>query len=216
MGLTGLLGGLISSTALTLGFAQRSRQEPAHARPLALGILISWTVMVARVAVVLLIINARLAMALAPRLGLFAAASLLSCALLVFRRPKRRAAEKGSIPPRANPFALGPAIRFGLLFGGIQFAAKAAEKYLGTAGLYLTGALAGLTDVDAITLSMAELASRSPDSITAAARTVLIAITANTALKTGMVAFLGDPALRRAILPYALLTLAAGVGAILV
>jgi uncharacterized membrane protein (DUF4010 family) len=214
MGLTGLLGGLISSTALTLGFAQRSRQEPAHARALALGILVAWTVMVGRVLVVLLVTSPRLAVEIAPRLGVIAAASLAGCALLA-RRPSRTA-QTTAIPPHANPFALGPAIRFGLLFGAIHFAAKAAEKYLGTAGLYLAGGIAGLTDVDAITLSMAELASRSPESIAAALRTVLIAIVANNGLKTGIVVLLGDPALRRSLLPYALLILAAGVAAIVI
>jgi uncharacterized membrane protein (DUF4010 family) len=212
MRLTGLLGGLVSSTALTLGFAQRSRQEPGYARALALGILVSWTVMLARVAVVLLVVNPPLAAALAPGLGLLAVASLLSSALL-----GRGAGTPGTstIPARANPFELGPAIRFGLLFGVIHFAAKAAEKYLGTAGLYLTGAAAGLTDVDAITLSMADLAARSPLSASAAARTVLIAILSNTVMKAGMAAVLGHPALRRAILPYAALILAAGAGAVL-
>ena len=211
LGLTGLLGGLVSSTALTLGFTQRSKQVPAQAPALALGILIAWTVMLARVAVAVLVVSPHLAAVLTPRLALIAVASLVGCALL-----RRSTAKKqtGTVPARANPFELGPAIRFGLLFGAIHFAAKAAERYLGETGLYLAGAVAGLTDVDAITLSMADLAGRSPDSTAAAARTVLIAILANTAMKTGMVTVLGDPALRKAILPCAALTLAAGVVAI--
>jgi uncharacterized membrane protein (DUF4010 family) len=211
LGLTGLLGGLVSSTALTLGFAERSKREPAHANQLALGILIAWTVMMGRVAIAVLVISPHLAAVLMPRLALIAVATLVGCAFL------RRSAAKsqtGTVPARANPFALRPAIRFGLLFGVINFAAKAAERYLGETGLYLASAVAGLTDVDAITLSMADLATRSPESIAAPARAVLIAILANTAMKTGMAAVLGHPALRRAILPYAALTLAAGVVAV--
>ena len=82
-----------------------------------------------------------------------------------------------------NPFELREAIRFGLLFGVITFVAKAAEVYLGTAGLYLAGAIAGLTDVDAISLSMANLASVGGASTEVAARTVVIAVLSNTLVK---------------------------------
>ncbi len=59
IGLTGLLGGLVSSTAVTLGFSQRSRAEPAQATPLALGILIAWTVMFVRVVVLVAAVGER-------------------------------------------------------------------------------------------------------------------------------------------------------------
>jgi uncharacterized membrane protein (DUF4010 family) len=212
MGLTGLLGGLVSSTAVTLGFAQRSRKDPQHSRALALGILIAWTVMLGRVAVLVFVVRPSLGILLAPRLALVAAVSLASCAVLA--RGRKRTPETSTIPSPPNPFELTSAIRFGLLFGAITFVAKAAERYLGAAGLYLTGGIAGLTDVDAITLSMADLAGRVPESTAAAARTVLIAILANTGLKAGMAAALGNAELRRSILPPALLLIAAGVVAI--
>ena len=81
----------------------------------------------------------------------------------------------------------------------ITFAAKAAQVYLGDAGLYLAGAIAGLTDVDAIALSMAQLAHADPGNADAAARTIVIAVASNTLFKAGMVAFLGAPSLRRVI-----------------
>jgi uncharacterized membrane protein (DUF4010 family) len=115
----------------------------------------------------------------------------------------------------ANPFELGEAIRFGLLFGVVTFAAKAAQVYLGDAGLYLAGAVAGLTDVDAIALSMARLAGGDAGSVGVAARTVVIAVLANTLAKGGMAVFLGAPALRRIMLPITGVLLAAGVAAAL-
>ena len=110
-----------------------------------------------------------------------------------------------------NPFELGEAIRFGLLFGVITFAAKAAQVYLGDAGLYLAGAIAGLTDVDAIALSMAQLAPADPANADAAARTIVIAVASNTLFKAGMVAFLGAPGLRRIILGATGVILVAGI-----
>jgi uncharacterized membrane protein (DUF4010 family) len=210
IGLTGLLGGLVSSTAVTLGFAQRSRQEPAQAASLALAILIAWTVMFVRV--VLLV--AAVSPGMAPRVGLLMAAlavpSLAICFLL-WRR--QRTADTATVSAGQNPFELGEAIRFGLLFGGITFAAKAAQVYLGEAGLYLAGAIAGLTDVDAIALSMAQLGALDPASVRPATAAIALAVASNTLAKTGMAAFLGAPALRRIILPAAAAILAAGLAA---
>lgn len=196
IGLTGLLGGLVSSTAVTLGFAQRSRQEPQQASPLALGILVAWTVMFVRVVVLV----AAVSRDLVPRIGLAMAAfglpSLVICWLL-WRR--QRTSDTATVSAGANPFELGEAIRFGVLFGVITFAAKAAQVYLGEAGLYLAGAIAGLTDVDAIALSMAQLARTDAASQEPAARAIVIAVASNTLFKAGMVAFLGAPGLRRTI-----------------
>jgi uncharacterized membrane protein (DUF4010 family) len=88
--------------------------------------------------------------------------------------------------------------------------AKAAQVYLGEGGLYLAGALAGLTDVDAIALSMAQLALAEPESGKAAARTILIAVLSNTAVKGGMAVFMGAPALRKVMLPITGVLLALG------
>jgi len=200
IGLTGLLGGLVSSTAVTLGFAQRSRQQPLQVSALALGILVAWTVMFARVVVLVAAVHAELA----PRIGLAMAAfgvpSLLICGAL-WRR--QRSADKAAASAGENPFELGEAIRFGLLFGAITFAAKAAQVYLGNAGLYLAGAIAGLTDVDAITLSMAQLARTEVANYGSASLTIVIAVASNTLFKAGMVTFLGGRGLRRIIIPAA-------------
>ena len=127
----------------------------------------------------------------------FGLPSLAICWLL-WRR--QRPAETASVSAGQNPFELGEAIRFGLLFGVITFAAKAAQVYLGDSGVYLAGAIAGLTDVDAIALSMAQLARADAAGTGLASRTIVIAVAANTLFKTGMVAFLAEPSLRKLIL----------------
>jgi uncharacterized membrane protein (DUF4010 family) len=198
IGLTGLLGGLVSSTAVTLGFSQRSRQQPAQAAALALGILIAWSVMFVRVPLLVAVVAPALASALVLGMAALAAPGLALCAVL-WRR--QRSAAMATVSAGQNPFELGLAIRFGLLFGVVTFASKAAAVYLGDSGLYLAGALAGLTDVDAIALSMANLASGDAASLPVAARTVVIAVVANTLLKGVLAATLGAPALRRVLVP---------------
>jgi uncharacterized membrane protein (DUF4010 family) len=213
LGLTGILGGLVSSTAVTLSFSQRSRQEPAQSPAFALAIVLAWTIMFVRVVVMVAVVNRSLGSILAVALALLAAAGLLS-AFVLWRRS--RSGKTGAVPAGANPFELGEAIRFGLLFGCVTVAAKAAQAYLGEAGLYLAGAVAGLTDVDAISLSMANLAVNDPASTVVAARTIVIAVVANTLVKAGMASSMGTPAMRRTILPITgLLIIAAAAGVVL-
>jgi uncharacterized membrane protein (DUF4010 family) len=211
--LTGVLGGLVSSTAVTLSFSQRSRQEPAMSSAFVLAIVVAWTIMFLRVVVMVGVVNRALAASLALALGCMAAAGLV-VSLVLWRRSRTH--EKGVVTAGANPFELSEAIKFGLLFGLVTIVAKAAQTYLGAAGLYLAGALAGLTDVDAISLSMANLAAANPESLVVAARTIVIAVLANTLVKAGMAGFMGAPALRRTIVLATVLLLFAGAAGSLV
>ena len=210
---TGILGGLVSSTAVTLSFSQRSRREPAMSNAFVLAIVVAWTIMFVRVVVVVSLVNKALAASLALALGCMAVTGLL-VSVVLWRWS--RTAETGVVAAGANPFELGEAIKFGLLFGIVTVIAKTAETYLGAAGLYLAGALAGLTDVDAISLSMANLATSSPQSVKIAAYTIVIAVISNTLVKTGMAVFMGAPALRRTIsVVTILLFAAAGAGSLI-
>jgi uncharacterized membrane protein (DUF4010 family) len=213
-GITGLLGGLVSSTAVTLGFSQRSRSEPDLAPVLALAILLAWTVMYFRVVVEVGVVNFALARDLALGMLLMGAVSLGLC-LLLWR--KGRSSKTAEVESGNNPFELGGAIKFGGLFAVVIFAASAAQTLFGDTGLYVAGALAGLTDVDAIALSMANLAQQNPASTGTAARTVVIAVMSNTMVKCGMAIWLGAPAMRRTMVPItAALALAGTAAAFLV
>jgi len=211
--LTGILGGLVSSTAVTLSFSQRSRREPDMASAFVLAILVAWTIMFVRVVIMVGLVNSALARGLALALGWIAAASLI-VSLVLWQRSRSRAT--GVVSAGPNPFELGEAIKFGLLFGVVTVVAKAAQAYLGETGLYLAGAVAGLTDVDAISLSMANLATTNPEIIKIAQRTIVIAVLSNTLVKCGMAAFMGAPALRRTIVLATFLLLIACAGGSLV
>jgi len=198
LGITGLLGGLVSSTAVTLSFSQRSRTEPELAPVLALAILLAWTVMFFRVVIEVGVVNFSLAKNLALGMVLMGAVSLFICFVL-WRRGRSK--ERAEVESGHNPFELGDAIKFGGLFAVVIFVASAAQVYFGNTGLYLAGALAGLTDVDAIALSMANLAQQDPASSGAAARTIVIAVISNTMVKCGMAIWLGAPSMRRTMIP---------------
>jgi uncharacterized membrane protein (DUF4010 family) len=207
-GLTGLLGGLVSSTAVSLGFAQRSRAQPEHSPALALGIVLAWTVMFVRVVVIVAVVNLALAQRLLPVMAGLALTSVAFCAWLWRRRANQ--AGTADVAAGENPFELWQAVRFGLAFGVVILAVRAAELYLGTSGLYLAGAVAGLTDVDAITLSMANLVHDDGVRMTAAVTTIVIAVVSNTLVKTGMAVVLGAPPLKRLVGGAALALVAVG------
>ena len=210
LGITGLLGGLVSSTAVTLSFSQRSRSEPSLAPVLALAILLAWTVMFFRVVVEVGVVNLSLAFDLAWGMLLMGAVSLVIC-IILWRRG--RSQETAEVESGNNPFELGDAIKFGALFAVVIFIASAAQAYFGNTGLYVAGALTGLTDVDAIALSMANLAQSDPANAGPAARTIVIAVISNTMVKCGMAIWLGAPSLRRTMVPITIALALAGVAA---
>ena len=209
IGLTGLLGGLVSSTAVTLSFSQRSQAELELAKPFALAIMIAWTVMFSRVLVEVAALNAALLSTLWLPVAASAAVGLAYCVYLYL---SQRTAGEGEVD-FSNPFELGPAIKFGLIYGLILLISKAAQMYLGNTGLYLSSIVAGLTDVDAITLSVAELSRAGGGlSLSRGARAIVLAAMSNTAVKGGIVLSSGSPALRRALWPGFVLMLVTGIG----
>jgi uncharacterized membrane protein (DUF4010 family) len=211
--LTGLTGGLVSSTAVTLSFARQSR-EKGHARSvpaLACGILIAWGVMFLRVLATVLIVNrALLPRLVVPFLAMAAVTAGLAWAMY------RRAADAGSAGsgvPLTNPFSLTSAAKFAALFAVVLLLVAFVQQNFPPEGVYVVAALAGTTDVDAITLSMSEYARRGdvPVAVTA----IVIAALTNTVVKALMVVGLGAPGLRRPILIGATGIVLAGLAAVL-
>ncbi len=211
IGLTGILGGLASSTATTLSFAQRSHGDRQLAKPFALAITLAWTVMFARILVEVGAVYRPLLRVLWLPI-VTAGGAGLAYGVYLYLSPHN---EEGGEVNVSNPFELRPAITFGLLYGLILLASRAAEFYFGDAGLYLSSVLSGLADVDAITLSVSELSSSGTlDQITAA-RAIVLAAMSNTAVKGGIVLSSGSPSLRRTFLPGFILILVVGTAAAL-
>lgn len=216
--LTGIFGGLVSSTAVTLSFAKRSKEDRGGAGigdVLAAGILLAWVVMFARVVVLTAVVNAPLVPALLMRLGAMALVALAIGMFLFFRaaRGSRSTSEKSAVP-LSNPFNLASAIRFAAIFAVILVAVKLAERYLPSQGMYAVAALAGLTDMDAITLSMANYARERGDADTAVT-SIVVAAFSNTLVKAAMVTVLGAALLRFRILAATAAVVAVGVVVVL-
>lgn len=211
IGLAGLLGGLVSSTATTLSFSQHSREEPRLSPELALGIVLASTIMFIRVLAVTFTINTSLGQVLLAPIASAGAVGFIGCGALLFsQRRKISSSEEKEQITADNPFELWRAIQFGLLFGLVIFISKAAQEFFGTAGVYISSAAAGLTDVDAITLSLSNLAGETI-SDTVAARGITLAALANTGVKAFIASSAGAPALRRHALPIFVLMTITGI-----
>jgi uncharacterized membrane protein (DUF4010 family) len=206
--LTGLLGGLASSTAVTLGLTRRSREADGLAKSFALAIMLAWTVMFVRLVVAVGVLNLPLARELLLPMGASLVVGVAYCAHLYFSQRETDAEEV----VLHNPFDLGPALKFGLLYAAILLVARVAQMYLGNTGLYISSLVAGLADADAISLTVADLQllPGGPD-LTNATRAVVLAAMANTATKGVIVIASGSRELRLALAPGFVLMLLAGI-----
>jgi uncharacterized membrane protein (DUF4010 family) len=185
---TGLLGGLMSSTNATFTFARASRNDGTLDRELAFGAIAANAVLYPRVLAVMAVLNAALVRPLLPYL---AAPALVAAAVAAWgvHRPAGGpddaplAAERAT--SQANPLQLLSALQMALLFQVVMMLVHVANRYWGASGVLTSAAVLGLTDVDALTLSMARRVGLN-GSVDVAALAVAVAILSNTALKLGV------------------------------
>jgi uncharacterized membrane protein (DUF4010 family) len=183
---TGLLGGLVSSTNVTFTFARTSREDPAADRALALGAVAANAMLYPRVLAATAILNA----AVAPRLVPYLAAPALIAALVVIAGARRSSDVDVAAVPVRNPLQLAAALQMAVLFQAVLMAVHLVSSVWGEAGVFTSAAILGLTDVDALTVSMTRGAATT-DSPAVAATAIAIGVLTNTAMKLGLAVSLG-------------------------
>lgn len=195
---TAALGGLASSTAVTVAYARRSQEAPDLSRRLSMGILLANAIMPARLLVFVALLDPRLAAPLAlPLLGGVAA---IGAIVLLLRW--RGSSDDGEAEVQLkNPFEVGPAFKFGALFAGILVLVQVAQRLLGDAGLVAVGAVAGLVDVDSISLAAATQARDGKAAALTAVMAIVAAVAANTVAKGAYAVAIGAPALKKIVAP---------------
>lgn len=207
---TGLLGGLVSSTNVTFTFARNSRAEPSLARELAVGAVAANAMLFPRVLLATAILNAAVVAPLAPYLVPPAVVAVLVAA---FGARRAAASAQDGRLALENPLQLFEALRMAALFQLVLWGVYLADDVWGRAGVLTSAAILGLTDVDALTLSMARgVAQSSGPGIAATA--IAVGVLSNTVLKMGLAVVLGSAAFRL-VAGGALLVMAAALGAAL-
>ncbi|MGE0815246.1 MAG: MgtC/SapB family protein [Vicinamibacterales bacterium] len=184
--MAGALGGLISSTNVTVTFARTSRSEPQAGCALAVGALAANLMLFPRVLLASAILHPPLAAALAPWL-LAPAAILAAAALWEVRHGPRNAVET---PTVENPLRVGAALQMAVLFQVVLYAAAQAQEWFGQAGLHGAAAVLGLTDVDALTMTMSRVFAPTAGA-DVAARGLVVGILSNTLLKSAAAVAIG-------------------------
>jgi uncharacterized membrane protein (DUF4010 family) len=185
--LTGLLGGLVSSTSVTLTFARLSQSHRKQEAPLATGAVAASTVLFFRVAVAVAILN----VAVVPVLARYLVAPLIvaiAAMLMAWRSLRGSRAEPSALK---NPLQFRAALEMALLFQVVLFAVHYMREWVGETGLLASGFVLGLTDVDALTLSMTRSVATGT-TIDAAARAIAIGIVANSLMKAGIAMVIGS------------------------
>jgi uncharacterized membrane protein (DUF4010 family) len=215
---TGLFAGLSSSTALTMHFAKLAKSNPAHRFILASGILAACGTMFPRVLLVCYLINAELGKILILPLSVMTALIYIP-ALFIWYRHKEPLNE--TVELKQNPLELSTAIVFGAILTTIILASYLLRDWFGSMGIYILSMLSGITDVDAITLTLARqsldlAASGAVAQLHEASLAILIAAATNTIVKASLAATLSASNLLRLVTLPILLSVLAGITSLVI
>jgi uncharacterized membrane protein (DUF4010 family) len=175
---TGFLGGLASSTAVTTAMAAKVRETHSLLKPAVFATVIAGTMMLPRVLIEVSVVNANLLQHLILPMGVMLVVGITASFVVSHRKTELKTKLK-----LESPLALKPALKFGVLFVIVLLASSISRQYLGDYGVYMTSAIAGLVEVDAIVLSMATISARGDMGMDVAVTAILIAVIVNTFIK---------------------------------
>lgn len=206
--ITGLFGGLASSTSTTLALSRLVRDDPALGPLAAIGTVAAGSVTFLRVLVVASIFEPTLLALLAPSMVAMAVVGCAGALLLHVTRPRQpaRKAEMETIP---NPLALMTAVTFGAVLALVVLGTHYLDTWFGEAGIYAAAALSGSNDVDALTISVARMTGADLTGAVAA-NAIFLAVAVNTVVKGGIAAVVGGLGLGGRVIGVYVVVLAAG------
>lgn len=208
--LGGVLGGLISSTATTVSYARQSAGNPKAAGTAAVVIVIASTIVLVRIGIEIAAVARGLLAELVPPFAVMLVVMVAISGFLYLRMQK----EDTEAPEHDNPSQLKPAIIFGALYAFILLLVAFVKDHFGDAAIYGAALISGLTDVDALTLSIAELYNQERLDSGTSWRAIMVAHLSNVAFKAGAAGVLGGRKLFAVIAPAFGLTIAAGLAII--
>lgn len=190
--ITGIFGGLASSTAVTLHLSRLAHEHPGYTDATAAGILAACATMFPRMLVIAFIFNPLLGRQLL--LPVLVSAVLIYLLAFVFWRRSKTDEPQPGHPRLRNPFHIASALQFGLLLAMIMLLSRIMVHYFGDSGIYLLAGASGIADVDAITLSLTHM-SLEQLPLDTAAHAILLAAVVNSIIKTGIAFFAGQTSL---------------------
>jgi len=206
--MTGALGGLISSTAVAVSLSGIAKVHLHHSKNFAAGMVMASTLMFLRVLFEAFVLDVQLGWKLLP---LFSAAALLGgfYGLYLYRGSEHFHIDAATTDYMKHPLQISTSLKFGLIFGLIYGLVKVVSLHYGDIGVYLLAALSGITDVDAITLSLSTMAHDETLVMTVALFGITIASAVNTIVKNLIVYWIGGVRVGNVMLIYTFIVLTA-------
>ncbi|WP_457640317.1 MgtC/SapB family protein [Persephonella sp.] len=181
--ITGIIGGMISSTAVSYELAKLSKKYSAVTYSALFGIVLAWLIMNFRVLFLSGVVNFQVMLSLSVPLILLSVLYVVLIGYIYLKNKEQIKQSSQQEIPFSNPFQITSALQFGVLYGIIIVATKALQHYLGSKGVYIASFISGVIDVDAITLSLSTLAKNGTLSITVASQSIMIAVVSNSLFK---------------------------------
>lgn len=207
-GLAGLVGGMISSTAVTLSMAKESKKYRKVVNPFVIAVVVASATSFIRIIIEVAVVNNNLLGNVLIPLGLMGATGYISALFLYLKKGKRKIRKEIKLK---QPFALIPSVKFGLFFLFVIFLSRLLQILVGSTGLYIASITSGFADVDAITLTMSSLSKLGTITNDVAVTSIILAAASNTLVKGGMAWFMGEKKFAYSILIISLLILISGL-----
>ena len=207
--LTGLIGGIASSTATTLAMSKESKAQPALTADCAMAVVLACTVMLWRVAALIAVVYSPILNQVAIPFLMMSAPALVWCGWRILRDGKGN--PRDGAPEYRNPLGLRDSLKFAVFYALIVYLVKVGQVRYGETGIDTVSALSGLMDLDAISLSLTRMAGEG-GIMDMAVKGILIATVANTVVKAGVVAIWGSSRLKLLVLPVLAVTAVVGIG----
>jgi len=203
IGITGLLGGLVSSTAVTISMSKKAIDNSSLSKNLAVAITLASSVMLFRAWIEIFLIHRELAYTMTWAVIIATLSGYSVIAYLFFTANTQEIEQSVTFK---NPFEINEALLMGLIFGVVLAFIGIAEKNIGDAGIYIVSSVSGLADVDAVILSLSSYAKNGLDAHIAL-NGIMIAIISNSFIKFSIALFVGKWALARYVAIYYLVTI---------
>jgi uncharacterized membrane protein (DUF4010 family) len=210
--LAGVLGGVVSSTATTVGYARHTKVQSGRDHVAVVVVWVASGVVFIRLLIEIAAVAPSLLSAAGPPMVLMLAAFAVVAA--VAWRSGARSPNEMPIEP-SNPTELKSAILFGVIYAVVLLLVAAAQDWAGGAGLYLAASVSGLTDVDALTLSTSRLVQTGRLEAGVGWRLIMTAAVSNLCFKLILATFLGSRAFARRLASLAVVAIALGIGLVL-
>lgn len=196
--LSGLAGGIVSSTAVSVAAGRIAQKQPEQAHHALQAALLASSVMYLRILALVAFLNSAFVPALGWKLGVLSGTGLLLAWLV---RPVEEPAARGPVGTMQNPFEIVPALLFALLFVVLMVATKLVQAHFGPSALLALAAVVGVADIDPFILSLVQ-SNPAPEQLFIAA--ILVAMMVNTLAKGIYFASLAGTVRRPALLRFSL------------